>query len=277
MAERRGPPERDGVHDGRTVLVVLAHPDDEALACGGTIARLADAGARVVLVCASRGELGSVSDPALLAGRDLPTVRAAELAASAHVLGIAEVVQLAHEDGCLRWSPGLDQELRELLVRHRPNAVLTFDADGLYWHPDHIGLHERVTAAVASSGMPALYYASMPRGAMRALVDAAHVRGGAPDGGGLWGIAPEAFGAEAPRATLRVDVTPWVDRKLAAIRCHRTQLGAGSPFAWIDDAGARSCLGVELFRRADQHAPAGLGADASTRNLLEALGERMDG
>src|SRR6476646_5382327 len=89
---------------GRTILAVFAHPDDEALACGGTIARLADAGARVVLVCASRGELGSLADPALVAGSDIARVRAEELAASAAVLGIAEIVQLEHEDGCLRWS-----------------------------------------------------------------------------------------------------------------------------------------------------------------------------
>jgi LmbE family N-acetylglucosaminyl deacetylase len=260
-----------GVADlaGRTVLCVLAHPDDEAIACGGTIARLADAGARVVIVCASRGELGSISDPALVADRDLATVRAAELEASARVLGAHEVVQLDHADGCLKWADGLEREIGSALASHRPAAVITFDADGLYWHPDHIGVHERTTAAVAALGgsAPALYYVSMRAGAMRALVDAAHARGGAPDGGGLWGITPDAFGAQAPAPTLRLDVGPWIERKLAAVRCHRTQLGPGSPFAWIDDADARRWLGSELFRRAP--------LEATGEDVLERLGESV--
>ena len=255
--------------NGRAVLCVLAHPDDEALACGGTLARLADAGARVVIVCASCGELGSVSDPALVAGHGLPAARTDELTASARVLGAHEVVQLSHPDGCLRWADGLELELRALIERHRPAAVITFDADGLYWHPDHIGVHERTTAAVAGFGVdaPPLYYVSMRAGAMRALVDAAHARGGAPDGAGLWGITPDAFGAHAPVATISVDVGPWIERKLAAMRCHRTQLGPGSPFAWIDRDGAHRWLGVELFRRAP--------SDRTSEAVLERLGDSV--
>ena len=111
---------------GRTVLAVFAHPDDEALACGGTLARLAAAGARVVIVCASRGELGSVSDPALVSGGDVGSARVGELAASARVLGAAEVVQLAHPDGTLRWADALDGEIAVLTCfgdAHKPSAA----------------------------------------------------------------------------------------------------------------------------------------------------------
>lgn len=237
---------------GVTILAVLAHPDDEALACGGTLARAADAGARVVLVCASRGELGSVSDPALVPDGDLARVRASELGASARVLGIAEVVLLDHADGCLRWADALEAEIAEALARHRPDAVITFDADGLYWHGDHIGVHERTTSAVGALGptAPPLYYVTMPAGAMRAVADAAHARGGAGPEAGLWGISPDAFGVATPAPTFGVDVRDWVERKLAAIRCHRTQAGPRSPFTWIDPADARRWLGRELFRRA---------------------------
>lgn len=264
----------------RTVLAVLAHPDDEGLACGGTLAMLSSLGHRVVLVCASRGEVGSVADAALLAGRDLASVRAQELDTAARRLGIEKVVVLEHEDGCLSWAEGLDDDLRGALARFRPDVVITFDADGLYWHPDHIALHARTTAAVAAwaadsrGAAPALYYATMPEGAMRGLVDEAHARGGAPDGVGLWGVTPDAFGVHAPPATIRMDVQPWADQKLAAIRAHETQLPQRSPFRWIEPEGARRWLGVELFRRAPG---GGDTADAPPEDLLEALGERMGG
>ncbi|MBI3493360.1 MAG: PIG-L family deacetylase [Acidobacteria bacterium] len=73
---------------GRTVIAIFAHPDDESLACGGTLARLADAGARVVLICASRGERGSLSDRALLEDGDLAGARARELREAARILGV---------------------------------------------------------------------------------------------------------------------------------------------------------------------------------------------
>src|SRR5947208_8778069 len=81
---------------GRTILAVFAHPDDESLACGGTLARLADAGARIVLLCASRGESGSISDPSLVPDGDLGRVRTDELREAAKILGITEVSILDH-------------------------------------------------------------------------------------------------------------------------------------------------------------------------------------
>lgn len=243
----------DGV-DGRTILAVFAHPDDESLTCGGTIARLADAGAKVVLLCASRGERGSVSDPALVADGDLGRVRTRELHAAAALLGVADVIVLDHRDGNLRWQnvPELHAEIVSLVEKHHPAAVITFDQDGLYWHLDHIGIHERTYTAVRSFGeaAPALYYVTMPKGIMHEVVQAARVQGAAVPDTGIWGIQPDAFGAGAEPATLSVDVRAWVPRKLAALRCHRTQFGPRHPIVWIDDDQARRWLGVEYFRRA---------------------------
>jgi len=130
-------------------------------------------------------------------------------------------------------------------------------------------VHDRVTSALArlAGRAPALYYVSMALGTMRAVVDAAHARGGARDAQGIWGVSPDAFGVAAPPPTFRVDVRPWIERKLTAIRCHRTQVGAGSPFLWIDETDAARLLGWEQFRRGE------VGADAA--DVLESLGERV--
>jgi LmbE family N-acetylglucosaminyl deacetylase len=254
---------------GRTILAVFAHPDDESIACGGTLARAADAGARVVLMCASHGTLGSVSDTLLLVDGDLSATRAQELSAAACALGLSEVELLDHADGYLRWNaPAFDDDLIAALRRYRPDAVITFDTDGLYWHGDHIGVHERTTGAVAALGgaAPPLYYVTMPHGAMRGLVESARARVGPLADNTFWGIVPDAFGSASEPPTFTVDVRDWVDQKLTAIRCHRTQVGPRSPFAMIDGADARRWLGLELFRRSQ--------LEASGPDLLESLAER---
>jgi LmbE family N-acetylglucosaminyl deacetylase len=238
---------------GKTILCVFAHPDDESLACGATLARASDAGAKVVLFCASRGEAGSTSDPALIADDDLGRVRTRELSQAAGVLGIAEIVVMDHRDGELRWQAAdIEMEIAQTLKRYRPDAVITFGEDGLYWHADHIGIYEHTTAAVKAlaANTPPLYYVTLPRGAMRSVVDAARAKNGAPANLSLWGIAPEAFGEAAQPPTLVVDASAWAPRKLAALRCHRTQVGAMSPFTWIDDDDATRLLGIEYFHRA---------------------------
>lgn len=238
---------------GRTILAVLAHPDDESLACGGTLARAADGGARVALLCASRGERGSVSDPGLVAGSDLGAVRTRELREAAGVLGLSEVTVLDHPDGDLQWAhvPVFHGEIVAAIERTRPDAVITFAEDGLYWHRDHIGVHERTLGAVKALGAaaPPLYYVTMPAHAVRHLIEAARRKAGAPGGSSLWGIAADSFGDHTRPPSFAVDVRLWAARKLAALRCHRTQMGSGNPLAWIDEADVRDWLGLELFRR----------------------------
>ena len=250
----------------RTVLAVFAHPDDESLACGGTLTRLADAGVRVVLLCGSRGESGSISDPSLVPDGDLGRVRATELGQAAAVLGVAEVIQEDHPDGDLRWEdvPEFHAEIVAALQRYRPDAVITFAEDGLYWHLDHIGVHERTYTAVKSLGAdaPALYYVTMPKGVMREVVEAALAKRGDSS---FWGIEPDAFGDSAVPPTFSIDVRKWVPRKLAALRCHRTQMGSNNPIAWIDEDEARRWLGVEYFRRST--------LDGANHSVLEEFGE----
>ena len=256
---------------GRTVLAIFAHPDDESLACGGTLARLADAGARVVVMCASRGEAGSSCDPSLVPdGDSLGCVRARELREAAAILGVAEVIVLDHPDGDLRWAhvPELHAEIVLMLQRYRPDAVITFAEDGLYWHLDHIGIHERTYTAVLSLGAaaPPLYYVTVPDGIMLKVVEAAHAKGGAPPDSSLWGISADTFGIGAKPPTFVIDVRDWVPRKLAALRCHRTQIGPGNPIAWHQRGRGQA---MARHRSSSARSP----LDATGEPILEQLGD----
>lgn len=229
-----------------SLLAVFAHPDDESIACGGLLSQCAERGVRVSLLCATRGE------DATPLGEDrgaLASKRGDELAAAGKVLGVAEVLLLDYPDGELEWLPearavALERDIADAARQAGADVVVTFDEDGLYWHPDHIALHHRVTAAVRALGQdaPALYYVSMPEGAMRALVDAV--------GGHVLGIQdPDAFGTLAPAPTLTIDVSGSAATKLAAIQCHASQV-AGGAFARLDAARAARLLSIEQFRRA---------------------------
>jgi LmbE family N-acetylglucosaminyl deacetylase len=251
---------------GRTVLAIFAHPDDESLACGGTLARLADAGARVVLFCATRGERGGPTGPV----RDdaLAMVRVQELRCAAATLGIADVIVMDHPDGELGWErvPEFQAQIVATVRRFTPCAVITFGADGLYWHKDHIAVYERTTTALRSfaATAPPLYHVTMPRGIIRPLVEAALSRGWVPPRKGFWSLVPDAFGLHAHPPTVVVDVQRWVHQKVAAILCHKTQMGSGHPFDQLEPADAERWLGTEHFHR--------VSSDLSQPAVLELIG-----
>ena len=162
---------------GRSLLAVFAHPDDESLACGGLLAWCAHLGADVSLLCMTHGEHGPGTE-------DVRRTRRRELEAAARALGLRAVTLLDHEDGMLPWLPAaaLRSAVEREIRARRPEVLVTFDADGLYWHPDHVAVHEAATAAVAKLGgaAPALYYVTMPPGSMRAVAD--HAAAAAPRG-----------------------------------------------------------------------------------------------
>jgi LmbE family N-acetylglucosaminyl deacetylase len=238
--------------DGQVVLAVFAHPDDESLSSGGTLARLADAGARVVVVCATHGECGS---GLMDGGSALARLRALELKAAAQILGVHELILLSHRDGELRWTEmtHFAAELALIIDSRRPSAILTFDQDGLYWHPDHIGVYERVLASVLRLGAtaPPVYGVTLRGALMTEVVESARARGWQPPTTGFWSLAPDVFGKYAPPASLEVDVRDWVPRKMAAICAHETQMGTSHPFSALSPDDARRWLGREFFRRLD--------------------------
>jgi LmbE family N-acetylglucosaminyl deacetylase len=132
------------------LLAVLAHPDDESLGFGGTLARYADEGVETYLVTATRGEagrfgsLGKSGDPV-----EVGRVREAELRSAAAVLGIREVSILGYPDGAVDQVPS-DIAIRTIashIRRIRPHVIVTFGPDGGYGHPDHIAISQFATAA----------------------------------------------------------------------------------------------------------------------------------
>ena len=143
------------------------------------------------------------------------------------------------------------------ITRSQADVVVTFDEDGLYWHPDHIVLHERTKSTVGRMGeeAPALYYVSMPKGCMRAAWNAAaevtaHGQNGALVPPVVMGVEVDAFGLFTKPPTLTLDVRAFAVRKLHALRCHQSQV-AGDALDRMPATAAPCVLGSELYRRAD--------------------------
>jgi N-acetyl-1-D-myo-inositol-2-amino-2-deoxy-alpha-D-glucopyranoside deacetylase len=246
---------------GRSLLGIFAHPDDESLACGGLMAWCADLGADVTVVCLTRGEHGPGADHDPAAHPDgLGATRVGELLGACRALGVAHVTIFDHEDGMLPWIDAwqIERDVQHIIGQVSPDVVITFDEDGLYWHPDHIAVHERTTSVVSQLGAraPALYYAQLPPDAMRAVVRHAELASVLPDGAGamakprIFGISDAgAFGSQTIAPTLLVDAAAYGRHKLAALNCHATQMSGGA-LSFVTEDSAANLLGREQYRRA---------------------------
>lgn len=147
------------------VLGLFAHPDDEVFCVGGTIARASAAGAETAIVSLTRGEAGQIRESTTASRRTLGAVRAAELAASATALGVADVECLDLGDGTLAHRPydDLVAEVRSILLRLTPDVVVTFGDDGGFGHPDHVMSSRAVRTARGQLGYrPRLLHARFP-------------------------------------------------------------------------------------------------------------------
>lgn len=234
------------------VLFVFAHPDDESLACGGTIARLVGRGHAVTLASVTRGQHGYSATTQHLSRDELGTLRGEELRAAARILGVTDVRLLDHRDGLFPWSDPapLVADLRRLADDVGPDLVVTFGEDGLYWHPDHCEVYRRVCDCLRAMGpaAPPLYEVMLPWGAMERVVEAVKAR--MPDAAEtLWGVPPRAFGLHSRPADLIVEVSDLAPCKLAALRCHASQLADDHPLRLVTDDEAARFLGVECFAR----------------------------
>jgi len=144
------------------LMAVLAHPDDESLGVGGTLAKYASEGVDVFLLTATRGDAGRYrghrpSDDGHPGPAALASIREHELRAAASVLGVRDVSLLEHGDQ--RLDSANPREVVEDIAGHlrrvRPDVVVTFGPDGAYGHPDHIAISQFTTAAIVAAADPA--------------------------------------------------------------------------------------------------------------------------
>ncbi len=231
----------------RGLLAIFAHPDDETFGAGGTLALAGVAGIPTWIVCATNGDLGGVEG-----ARELdPELRRAELRCAAAALGVAEPVFLGYRDsgmegwakpaGCLALADEEEVVTRlEAIIRDlRPATIVTFDPGGVYGHPDHVTISARATAAFGRTsarpgGPGSLYHQALTRsdvegwGAMEAQWAALRGEVDEPREPTADDLLQRQRLAELARpdedVTTRVDVRSVIDRKLAAFRCHASQV-----------------------------------------------------
>ncbi|HEX6385966.1 MAG TPA: PIG-L family deacetylase [Anaerolineae bacterium] len=263
----------------RNILAVYAHPDDEILGAGGTMALYANRGVanqdvRVELVCATRGEAGEISDPALATRETLPQVREEELRCSAERLGISKVTFLGFRDSGMAGTEDNEHaealavapaeavvpKLVEIVRRVRPDVILTFEPYGGYGHPDHVAIHRHTLAAYEAAAdadyrpelgqawqTPRLFYPVVISAMFEELVRRLEARGA--DVSEFKQRLEEGRDKRWPKekVTVTMDVTATVDRKIAAFHCHRTQFGADNLFLKLPEAELKTLLSTEYF------------------------------
>ncbi len=245
----------------KTVLAVLAHPDDESFGLGGTLALCARQGYNTYLICATGGEAGTVDAEHLNGFKNTAELRSNELKRAAKILGLTEVFLLGYRDSGM---PGTEEnkhpdaqinhsvdEVAAKVVKYirelKPDVVITFDPIGGYKHPDHIHIHQATVLAFEKAndasfhpeaGSPfkprALYYQVFSRPILRWMVRLMP----------LFGKDPTKFGrnedvnlkelAEVDFPIhVRLDLTPVAEIKLEAGRQHASQGGSQMRRGWM--------------------------------------------
>jgi LmbE family N-acetylglucosaminyl deacetylase len=204
----------------QTLLVVMAHPDDESMGCGGIIVRHTRAGVQTHLVCATYGEAGWTGKPPGTKEEDLAEIRAAELERAAHALGLSRVELWDYPDGSVSVSDRqeITQRIWEEITRWRPRAVIGWGPDGGYGHPDHIAVGACTDAAVmamAEGDRPALYHLAFDKQLADFYREAVRLAGS--------GAAPQLVVQDAVDVVIELHADE-VMMKLRAIDCHASQL-----------------------------------------------------
>jgi LmbE family N-acetylglucosaminyl deacetylase len=255
------------------LLGMFAHPDDEILGPGGTLAYYAARGVHVEILCATRGEAGEIADPALATPETLASVREAELRCAVQTLSVRHVTFLDYRDSGMAGTPennhphafvnapagAVVPQLVRLIRRLRPQVMITFEPYGGYGHPDHIAINRHTHSALLEAadadyhpelGPPwqtaRLFYEFLPfslfvemkrRMADRQMDVSAFDRLD----------ALRRHGWPDDQVHCMMDVSSTVDAKWAAFECHRTQLGSHNLFRQLPEVEMKELLSREYF------------------------------
>jgi N-acetyl-1-D-myo-inositol-2-amino-2-deoxy-alpha-D-glucopyranoside deacetylase len=278
----------------RRLLLVHAHPDDETIGTGATMAKYAAEGAHVTLITCTLGEEGEILVPDLehlAANRDggLGEYRIGELTAAMSALGISDHRWLGgagrwRDSGMMGepsndnpecfWQADLDAAIGELVkvVREiRPQVMISYDDNGGYGHPDHIQAHRVAIGAFEAAGdegrypdtgpawAPSKFYeAVIPTSMLQRAFEALKVMGeDAP-----FGVAsPEElpFGVPDDQVTTQVDARTFLPAKVDAMRAYPTQIAVDGHFFALSNEVGQGAFGLEHYRlsRGQSGAPGG--------------------
>ena len=250
-----------------TLMTTHAHPDDETIGTGGTMAKAVAAGLRVILVTCTRGEQGEIVVPEWDTPdnhRRLAEMRAEELERAMAELGVTEWENLGYRDSDMMgrvgnldprtfWQAPIDESARRmtwLIRRHRPDVVTTYNPFGGYGHPDHIRTHDVAVAAFARAGDPTWYPEQ---------VAAEHGGSGPAEAeGGLAPWQPAKLYAQAFRRSVR----DAISERLAAI-------GERAPWSPPEDATPEQLAEFEAYQ-AKMVDPEGPLASVDVSDFLDA-------
>ena len=252
-----------------TIVAVHAHPDDECISTGGTLARAVDEGHRVVVVFATRGECGEHPEGFLADGEALEDRRMTEVAASAEALGIHRVEFLGYRDSGMEGEPTNDDprclwqadveeaagRLAAILTDEDAHVCTIYDDHGNYGHPDHVQVHRIGVRATEIAGTTHVLEATMNRDHIRRMMEQAASQAppdaDVPEGPDV--TEASTFGSSDDEITTVVDVRPWIDRKRASMAAHASQIPADSFFMTMPDEQFAAAFGQEWFiRRGNQ-------------------------
>ena len=268
------------------MLLVHAHPDDETIVSGATMARYVAEGAQVTLLTCTLGEEGEILVPELEHLRadeadQLGGYRIGELAVAMAHLGVTDHRFLGGA-GCYRdsgmmgtpanekprafWRAADDAALFDEAVGHavevirevRPQVVITYDDNGGYGHPDHIMAHRVATAAVERAADPSyggadawhvakLYWTATPKSELQKGFEAL-AASGQENFFGVENVDELPFGVEDDFITTRIDGSAHSGAKIDALAAHRTQIAVDGPFFALSNMLGREVLAVEHFR-----------------------------